>query len=252
MDDDMGKLKKPIFFILLIYLFLMLSGCGGGDSNDNDELSYASVSFFLDIPKEENTSLTINGINGRISLTEDTGISSIIISGVMKVGSTVSAEDAQQHLDQLDVENAIQGDVIIVKTAQPKKSNGRNYIVDYEILFPDDMQINVSNVNGEISIQSTFSNFSLSQVNGSIEAEAALPQQGSFNLSTADGDITLYIPTDTSSLLSSITATGEISFSNLTINDLVHTDHSLSGYLGAGEGNIIISTANGNIAINGQ
>lgn len=87
--------------------------------------------------------------------------------------------------------------------------------------------------------------------NGNVSVEIALPDSGLCRVSYNTGNITLKIPTSTSSVLSAQTGKGTITDSALVIKDLVRTQNSLTGKLGTGRGSIQLSTGTGNIVIDG-
>jgi hypothetical protein len=87
--------------------------------------------------------------------------------------------------------------------------------------------------------------------NGDVSAEIALPDSGLCRVSFNSGNITLKIPTATSSMLSAQTGRGTITDSALVIGNLVRTANSLTGKLGTGHGNIQLSTGTGNIVLDG-
>jgi DUF4097 and DUF4098 domain-containing protein YvlB len=113
------------------------------------------------------------------------------------------------------------------------------------------MVVDASQANGEILIQGVESDIAAGQANGTIEVDSELPPGGSIVLTMANGNISLFIPTDTSATLWCASATGRVRSYNLNILDLVQTNHLISGTLGGGDGDISISTANGNITVRG-
>jgi hypothetical protein len=236
--------------ILLSLLLLMSGGCGGGDGNTGSSLFYASEPFSFEVPEGSNTSLTVLGVNGIIEINGSAAVSTVFISGMMKVGSASSAE-AKLHISDMDVEVSEAGGVMTVETVQPPSIMGLNYIVEYSITLPETMSIDASQANGEIVIQGMNSDITASQANGTIEVDAIMPSGGLFDLSTANGDITLIIPTDTSATLTCVSATGRVRVYNLTVLNPVEGDHSLSGILGGGDGEIDITNANGDITVQG-
>ncbi len=235
--------------ILLLFLLLVAGGCGDGGGSSSS-LFFVSEPFSFEVPEGSNTDITVLGINGIIEINGSAAGDTVFISGVMKVGSASSAE-AKLHITDMDVEVSEAGSVVTVETVQPPAPIGLNYIVEYSITVPDTMSIDASQVNGEILILGMNSDISASQINGIIDVDAAMPPGGLFDLSTSNGDITLTIPTDTSATLMCFSATGRVRTYDLTILNPVQTTHSLSGTLGGGDGGITITTANGDITVQG-
>lgn len=87
--------------------------------------------------------------------------------------------------------------------------------------------------------------------NGDVSVEISLPDSGLCRVLFTTGNITLRIPTTTSSALAAQTGNGTIVHSGLVIGDSARTTHSFTGRLGTGRGNIQLTTGAGNINING-
>ncbi len=117
-----------------------------------------------------------------------------------------------------------------------------------QFAIPETMRVIASQVNGEIFVCGTNSDVDASQANGKIEVDASLPLNGVMDLSTANGAITLYVPSDTSADLSCISGTGTVT-TNLAVDVTNQTKNTLIGTLGLGDGAIRISTATGEIRL---
>jgi hypothetical protein len=232
----------------LSLLLLAAGGCGDGGGNNGSSLFFVSEPFSFEVPEGGNTSLTVLGVNGIIEVNGSAQVSTVFISGVMKAGSADSAE-ARLAIDDMDVDVSEAGGVVTVQTLQPSPAPvGINYIVEYSITLPETMTIDASQVNGEIHIES---DITASEANGTIDVDAVMPPGGLFDLSTANGDITLNIPTDTSATVMCTSATGRVRVYDLNVLNLVQTTHSLSGTLDGGDGEIDIMTATGDITLQG-
>ena len=70
-------------------------------------------------------------------------------------------------------------------------------------------------------------------------------------MSKVNGSIQLSIPQNTSAEFSATVTIGDISVSNLVLQNQESTPNSLRGTLGAGQGTISLSTVNGNIRVTG-
>ncbi len=77
------------------------------------------------------------------------------------------------------------------------------------------------------------------------------PASGTIDFANGNGNLTLDVPTDVSAELEATVTSGTISLTNLTLQNEVSSPTSLTGTLGAGEGQITLGTVNGNIAISG-
>ena len=237
--------------ILLSLLLLAAGGCGGGGGNSGSSLFFVSEPFSFEVPEGGNTGLTVLGVNGIIEVNGSAQVSTVFISGVMKAGSADSAE-AKLAIADMDVDVSEAGGMVTVQTLQPSPAPvGINYIVEYSITLPETMTIDVSQANGEIHIQAMESDITASEANGTIDVDAVMPSGGLFDLSTANGDITLTIPADTSATVMCTSATGRVWVYDLNVLNLVQTTHFLSGTLDGGDGEIDITTANGDIELQG-
>jgi hypothetical protein len=178
-------------------------------------------------------------------------------------------QDAENHLDDLSVVPDSSESEARVRTEQPISSGGRDYIVDYTITLPDTFLVAAGGVNGKLDLQSLeggvivgYANVTINGTdlegdtrmaiaNGTIQTAVTLWPGGQVAISAANADIRLMVPVDTSARVQASTANGTIAVQNLTLSDEVRTDTSLTGTLGAGDGSINISIANGSIVLEG-
>ncbi len=263
---------------LRIYLLSLMIGCflfvgcsdndstGPGDVNDTSFRAEEEFSFKVDVV--DYTQLKLEAVNGSITISGETERDSVIIQGIKQVGSD-SFEDAEAHLPLLHVIVQNPRDEVHVRTVQPQQSNGRDYVVDYEILLPANFDVDVVNANGSIVVNSIDNRIYvacgngeivLNEIqgsaivqlgNGTIEAGITLPLYGVINLSTGNGIIDLTIPRNTSADFQAAVGNGAIDIANLTFYNQVITSNSVTGILGEGHGTIMLNTGNGNILVLG-
>jgi DUF4097 and DUF4098 domain-containing protein YvlB len=263
--------------ITLIALFMVgtiIVGCNNdvtivnGSVVDNTDYT-AEAEFHHDIGITSQIRLQLEGVSGDITVTGRADFDSVIIDGVRQVGSD-SQEDAEEHLPLLEVEVQISGEVIQVETHQPENSNGRSYMVNYEITVPDDFSLQLSDVNGTIEVESIFNSVvvsnvnglvnlnditgsvTVSLVNGLIDGTVVLPPGGFIAMSTVNGNIELNIPSGTSAEFEASVVNGVISLSGLDLHDEEISNNSVSGTLGDGNGTIGLSAVNGNVVARGE
>lgn len=264
---------KKTFLISIATIFIasciLQFRCGDNPVNSvdsNDFIAEDDFVFRMDVVGQ--TSLRMEGISGSITIVGRADCDSVIIAGTMKVGSE-SYEDAEEHLQYLDVEVEERTGEFIVRTIQPRNSKGRSYVVDYSVILPESFSMLVSNVNGCVTIDSTAGNIVVENVNGQIylngitgNANASLvngiisgtmylPLDGNITLSNVNGGIVLNIPQTTSSEFEANVTNGMISVFDLDLENEVITNRTVRGTLGDGEGDINISTVNGNIVAQG-
>jgi hypothetical protein len=226
-------------------------------------------SFSENVPVSGHSRIRLDAVNGEIEITGQPGATSVTVTAELIVGSNVSRMDADTGLNQLDVIVADGSDEIFVQTQQPKNLDGRRYIVNYAITVPSDLAVDVTQVNGHVTVSDIESslftelgngNVYLSDIfgyatvsvgRGSVDGTVTLPPGGEIMISTGNGDIDLRIPASTSADLSALVEFGAITWDNLDLRNAVHTNRSLTGTLGDGAGLIDLDTKNGNIDVTG-
>jgi DUF4097 and DUF4098 domain-containing protein YvlB len=265
----------------IIFTLAVFTACGGGnDINFNFEGNnwpwpwtnnsdfFVNKAFSQNMEVSDNMNLWLDGVNGEIKITGQPDGDSLIISAMARVGSD-TYEDAQAGLEQLEISVKDEDGVITVQTVQPNSTLGRQYVVDYTITIPSDLTVNVSQVNGHVTIQDInnsvsvvltnghvdfseiFGDVTVSVDNGSINGNLILPADGEVVISTVNGDIDLDIPTSTSAEVFGLVSNGTIGWDNLDLVDAKQTNKSLQGKLGDGAGLIDLKTVNGYINIVG-
>ena len=265
------RIKLSIAILLITCIFGLSCGkdkvVDSGENVSNTDF-VAKESFSFAVGVVDHARLRLEGINGSVTITGESQSDSVIITGEKRVGSE-NIEDAQEHLQVLEVKVQDLGDAVLVKTVQPEKTYGRSYVVDYTISLPRSLEVLadnvngtviigslnnlvfVNNVNGQITFNEIFGNAFANLVNGRIEGEVTLPSDGTINMAVVNGNIDLDIPVNTSAEFSAIVTNGTISVFGLHLQDLVSTPTSLRGTLGGGQGAISLITVNGNITVSG-
>lgn len=274
---------KSKFRNYLIFLFLLISiiltSCGGGDVNvsvgggnfppPTNTNFKAEESFSFEVEVVNHTQFNLTGENGEITITGISGANSVMITGIKRVRSD-STQDAEEHLKELEVNVQNLANEVRVETIQPQDTGGRRYEVDYTITLPSFLKIQLANVNGSVTLNSIENDVTVNNVNGSvtlmkivgsalvnltngiIESEVTLPLNGTIDLNTVNGNINLTIPVNTSAEFSAAVTIGNISISNLVLQNEVNTSTSLSGTLGSGQGTITLETEQvGDISVSG-
>lgn len=247
----------------------------------------ASAEFSFDLEAQASQrGLRLDAINGSVEIVGVSDTDSIGIWGERRVESESTA-DAAHHLQNLSVVVREESDEIVVRTEQPRKTYGRNYLVDYHIYVPEtwrifaehingnvalssiDNRVNIKLVNGNISIHSSHGTIEVELVNGSmrlwdisgsvdgelingnIDGKIVLAESGTCRLKTVNGKINLSIPQFTSAIFSAEVANGTIFLSDLVLKNQ-HVAHTrVTGRLGDGDGQIDLDTVNGNIVVVG-
>jgi hypothetical protein len=283
--------KKNLLYLTTLFIAFMINACLVDPHDDNHVnvsnthySAYEEFEFKFEVLDREY--LDLCAISGSIEITGVADLDSVHIWGERRVESE-STRDARAHLEflQVNIEQYIDG--IKVETEQPDQTNGRNYLVYYHILVPENWMVNVCSANGVCEVNSIANTVKISNtngdliledisgdvtagltngnlilknffgsvvgsvVNGAITCNMTLPESGSCKLGTVNGPIGLSIPTETSAYFSASVVNGGISITNLEIQNMVTTPKSVQGRLGNGNGTIELGTVNGAIGVTG-
>ena len=266
--------------IILVFVCIGLSmGCTGDISGPeinfsadgfkfNDHEFSMQKTFETEVPVESHNSVNIVAINGEVVVTGRRNVDVVVVTAHLIVESDSQA-DADRHIHDLEILVNDSADEIIIQTVQPKNTDLRQYLVEYDIIVPIDFavkttqvngsidmvdienSVDVLNVNGDIRLSGIVGGVVADVVNGNIAATVTLPVHETIDLVTDNGSIELRIPRSTSAVLGTSVVNGAIHTSNLEFADLVQTGHSLTGTLGNGEGVIELWVGNGDISVLG-
>jgi len=249
---------------------LVAAGCGGGSDGGGDPRPWAEEPFSFDVAPTSQTSLRLQAISGEVQVTGAPGATSISITGVRRVQAD-TPEDATAHLAELKViVDDSSATEVLVQTVQPQFSAGRNYVVNYTIVLPQNFAVNVASANGDIAVRSLvgdctiknsngriladaiLGNANMALANGEIIASVTLPSGGQIDMQVVNGNIDLDIPQATSAEFVATVAIGTITLTNLSLSPETVTPGSWSGTLGGGDGNISLGVAIGTIVVHGS
>lgn len=106
------------------------------------------------------------------------------------------------------------------------------------------------NVRG-VTVQRHNASCDIVSLDGGVECEVALPPGGSCIIRAVRGTIILKVPTNTSANVTARATNGTITHTNLVFTGLNQQGGSLTGILGAGNGQIRVETDAGNIVLQG-
>jgi hypothetical protein len=273
-----SKFRNYAILLCLLTSVILIS-CGDSDVNivgggvnfppfRNTDFE-AKEPFSFEVEIENRSRVRLQGESGEISIIGISGANSVMITGMKRVRSD-SAPDAEEHLQELEVNVQSPANEVFVETIQPQVTEGRRYIVDYTITLPKDWDIQLTNANGVVIVDSIDNDVTVNNVNGDvtlidivgsalvnlvngiIDSEVTLPLNGTIDLKTVNGNINLAIPANTSAGFSATVTIGSISDSNLMFQNEVRTSTSLSGTLGIGQGTISLEVEGaGNITVTG-
>jgi len=260
---------KMFLLILSLAIPVLWVSCNEDDTilNGNNKFE-AEDTFSFDVQVENQSRLRLVAITGNIDITGNVQANTVSISGTKRVKAK-SMEDAEQRLTELNVDVQDMINEVFVVTMQPDDTQGRDYEVDYTITLPENLEVHVNSVTGNLEINTISNNVSIGHVTGSvtleeiegsanvelvtgiIEGKVTLPLNNNITMRIVTGNIILNIPVNTSAEFSANVITGSINVSNLTLQNKVETSTFLGGTLGNGEGTISLRTVTGNISVSG-
>ncbi len=209
----------------------------------------AEEPFSISVEVSTQTLVTLHGINGNIEFDGVAGFDSVRIEGIRRVTST-SLEDAEAHLPDLEVVVDTRTDEIGIETDQMPSdllatvdnANGEIHIESIE------NTVRVQNANGNLILYEIVGSVFAQTANGNVDCLATLPAAGTLSLTTGNGNIGLLVPVGTSAQFSAAVGNGSISIAHLDLQDATFTRNLVTGRLGSGDGQISLTTGNGNIA----
>jgi len=208
-------------------------------------------------------------ISGSITLQTFENQDVLKISGERRIESE-SIDDARENLHRLQVEIIEGSEEIYITTKQPEQNQGRNYKVMYIVELPQDWDVNLNQVNGNIEINNLQGDASIALVNGNVKlinsngstaanlvngtinAVLRIPTPGYCHLNSVNGQILLSIPDTTSAQFRAAVVNGSVGVNNLILQNLQSTNKEVRGKLGEGDGSIDLQLVNGTIVVNGM
>ena len=260
-----NALALPIFFALATSASCVVGIFDDDSGALNDNRFEAAVNFSFEVPVQARSRIRVDAVNGLIELQSEPGVSVITITGRKLVGAESSAA-AQQRLGDLRVVVDEFQNEVVVRTDQPRNTNGRRYEVDYAIVVPEDFRVDLDQTNGTIDVWGPLRDVEATNVNGAVDIrgmdegvdvtvvngriDADMVRVGDdLSLTATNGNVALRIPTTSSAELAAQVVNGSITVNGLSLSGQVVTQRSLRGTLGGGLYSIALTTVNGNITI---
>ena len=256
-------MKKGL--IMLFCAMLILVTCTSEDDARDYELLRTETRTW---PSAGINLISATTVNGEIivSAVQDT----LITAAVTRSCTGSDSLDAEEHIDDIEITENVAGGELSLEADMPDTSD-RDYRADFDFTTPADKYLDITTVNGDISLYDMTAGANMVLTNGDITTEN---MQGSVAgtivngeiycdmeefganeailLTTTNGMVTLLLPQDVRTAFDVSTTNGEITitgFSSITytINELNHK----VGTLGVGSTNatINITVVNGDIVI---
>jgi len=270
----MKRIKKTLgVMAVVVDLALLMTGCVTGivdldDDSDHSGNVEVSASFSQTLPVADQSAIRVVGANGTVRMWGVPGAQEVVVDAIRRVRSN-SRWDAEEHLADVQVATRVLPNEIEIKTLQPTHSDGRTYVVDYEITMPAHLFPKVLNGNGSIRLEDIHANVNVTNGNGTVElvrvsgsswvsvgngeiaAWIDLPLGGQIVHAIGNGTLFLSVQPQVSASFAAKVGNGTISVTGLQLQQVVSTPRSLQGILGSGNGLIDLSSGNGQITVQG-
>ena len=261
-----ARIATPVSVFATILAPLAIAACASVTSSQCCTAE-AFENFRFDRDATGLSSFAIENTNGRVLVTSNSGGEAFVLRGEKRVGGTSEA-DAAAGLPDIILEINEVGDELQIRAIHPPSSR-REYTVNWVLEVPGRLFGQVTNINGEVTIEDldnglfaivtnglvTLTDIEGSTevvvVNGHLSARVSIEDDEFIDLSTVNGNITLSIPSATNAVLDSRTDIGTITLTNLTLTNEQITNNVVTGTLGTGEGRIDVLSNNGNVTLTG-
>lgn len=246
--------------------------------------SVAEKEFNVSTPAQDVGSLTVEWEHGTITVRVDDQVSEITASGTIEVRASTDTR-ATETLDELDVVLLVAESIplqVFVRFTDPGDVTAL-FSADVEVVLPPGISVNVNNDNGNVSVtgnadsttvwvtngsiavseqsgdatlETTNGRIDVDSLAGSVEATSrngsiavnARPQsQQSVVAKTVNGQVSIFVPADTSASMILETTLGfiDLMLEDFTVTDLRTTFNEVSANLNGGGGQISGETVNG-------
>ncbi|MBL8006715.1 MAG: hypothetical protein JNJ56_04240 [Ignavibacteria bacterium] len=261
---------KTIILLLLALIFLQVfNGCGflakKYTKSETEEIRINTAG---------KRKISLENISGNIRIIKSSDSSAIIIKALKE--TKVKKKELETPFDEIKIETDTNSENISVRTVINKNVGikffnlGRNPTVDYDLYIPENIEIEIENINGDLSAKNLNNSLKISLVNGDAEIENYTGTlnceitNGSFygevdstegiNVSIINGSITMNLSNFMNANISAETVNGKISNENIQLRELRKEKKLLKAKIGNQETDVEIKveTVNGKIKLTGK
>lgn len=218
--------------------------------------------------------LSLENISGNIRIVKNSDSSTLIIKALKE--TKVKKKELETPFDEIKIETDTNSENISVRTVISKNdgikffSLSKNPTVNYDLYVPENIEIEIENINGDLSTKNLNNSLKISLVNGDVEIENYTGTlnceitNGSFygevdstegiNVSIINGSITLNLSNFMNANIEAETVNGKISDENIQLRELRKEKKYLKAKIGNQESDveIKIETVNGKIKLKGK
>jgi hypothetical protein len=243
-----------------ILLIILTAGCSSFKS------SYVKADKkIFNINAEGKNKIRLSEPNGDLRITGIAGVSAITVNAQIFVKDNDEIKNAGEDV-VIKLDSS--GSVVSIKTEYDKGlfDIGGSAYVNYEVIIPDNIQVDVNSVNGDIYLTSVRNESSVETVNSTvniIDCSGKLKIDGvnsdivsnlnateGLNISVVNGDVKLGGMKNIAAVVKISTVNGDLSFKGLTFSNIeLNGKRSFKGTIGEGSNKILVSTVNGDIRL---
>jgi hypothetical protein len=256
-------MKKVL--LLLFCTMLILMTCTSEDDTHDYELLRTETRTWPSSGINQINAVTVNG-EIVVSATTDTLIAAVITRSCTGSDSL----DAEEHIDDIEITESVASGELTLEADMPD-TNDRDYRADFDFTAPADRYLDITNVNGDVSLYDMTAGAAVVITNGGITTEnmhgsvegtivngaihcdmEELGANESILLTTTNGMVTLLLPADVRAEFDASTTNGEITISGFnTVTYTINETNHKAGTLGVGSTNatINITVVNGDVVI---
>ena len=206
-------------------------------------------------------------VNGSIDVTAV--IDTLITAEITRSCRAVDSVDAERHIDDIVVTDNVQEGQLYLDADMPVTTS-RDYTASFDITTPGSQYMDITSVNGDVTLQDItggamvhltnggiatanfFGTLDAVTVNGTINCDmVALGTSEWVDISTTNGAVNLMLPADVSATFDASTANGEVVVTGFTsaITYTINQTNHKAGTIGFGGGLIDITVTNGDATI---
>lgn len=258
---------KSLVLLLGVVAAIFLTGCTKGAPPQATLLETATDELNSRFPVTIERAFLLNNHIGAINV-KWSGSEDTVRWTLHRRVTGRSREEAHLLLSFILLLQQYLGDTTRFFPEPPSTVVGYTFAMDITMALPYRMPCIVDGVSGPVSVADVGADLivrnvhavtvrrlnascDISSMDGGVDAEVAIPPGGSCVIRAEQGTIVLKIPSNTSAVVTVQAANGTITHNGLTFTQLNQQQGSLTGTLGAGNGQIHLEALQGNIVLQG-
>ena len=254
------KLYKNIFFIVLIFSAAFTSGCNFGKRYTKIE------SKEVNINSNNKSKLILENINGNIKIIKSSDSNKVNLKYTLE--TKVKKKDLDKPISDLKVSiETTTGEIKISGEHVKRKGiffGGKaKRRIDFELYVPENLVLEIDNMNGNVSVTEINNNLRLELVNGEVLLERTnglvecslvngnirgkIDSTNGMKIDLINGDIVLFLKQSVQGFVRAEVKNGRVEYENLKFENEKKEKRSLNGRLGQSGNSILVDVVNGKI-----